>query len=130
MFQPVGLGSPFEIPTLAGAQSERPRKSYLKTTPQVIFVLFPFLVKYLRSIKVKARGNHREERPKKDKRLPQGVIVELSVKCIRQEKNGALRIQGRQKRKGQRHKILRSSEAQKTDSWLNLIIKYMKNVKV
>lgn len=79
---------------------------------------------------MKPCGNHREERPKKDKRLPQGLIVELSVKCIRQEKNGALRIQGRQKRKGQKHKILTSSEAQKTNSWLNLIIKYMKNGKV
>lgn len=113
MFQPVGLGSPFEIPILAGAQGERPRKSYLKTTPQVIFVLFPFLVKYLRSIKVKPHSNQREERLKKDKRLPEEVIVELSVKCIHQEKNGALRIQGREKRKGQKHKILTSSRLRK-----------------
>lgn len=46
----------------------------------------------------------------------------MSVKCLHQAENGVIGIQGREKSRAQKHETLTSSEAQKTDNWLNLRI--------
>lgn len=130
MFPPVNFGDPFDIQTTTGAgRWESHRKAILKQHQGNLFSLFLFLFFSLSKMFEKhQKWSPAGAKEKNDWRVTGGFPKEWQcdswVECQMYipRKECYSQIQRRKKSKAQKHDILTSSKAKKTDNWLNLRI--------